>query len=295
MADLTKVVDIHCGWGALGAASEWNDVGAIQTAMTARGVGTVFLSSLLSRRYDLPAGNDALANVLGELPEDSGNGVDVHGWLVIHPARANDVTTQMRRLLYGKRFIGAALYTDPMTGAPPTVVGAHDLLAAFRRFSKPLLIEAPNASAMAEALRIADDLSGVKIIISGMGGQEWREALAMASRYTNLFFDISGALIAEKIEYALQVLHGSRKLLFASGAPQTDPAAVLGILDDLNLSPEDRDRILRTNAIKLFGLAALDMASASLTPLAGEEGEVTANFMIGTLEPPPPAGGSNPA
>jgi hypothetical protein len=204
--------------------------------------------------------------------------------MVIHPARLREVIEQMRRLLPSPRFVGAALYADPRTGAPVTAADARELITAFRRFGKPLLVEASGVAAMEQIVHIAEDLAGVRIIASGMGGDEWRESLALAARAANLFVDISGALTPEKVEHAIQALHGTRKILFGSGAPQTDPAAMLGLLDDVDISDEDRNRILYGNAEKLFGLGPAPPESPILTAL--DASPIVANYLIGNVEEP---------
>lgn len=273
------IVDIHCGWGATATAPNWNDITAIGTAMKARGVGTAFVSSVLARRYDLPAGNEALAGAISEAPKNGET--DVRGWYVIHPARASECIAQMRRMLYSPRFIGAALYTDPQTCDPVSVTDAHDLVTAFRRYQKPLLVETPNIEAMEEAIRIADDLQGVPVIASGMGGDDWREAVVLAARPANLYLDISGPLVPEKIEYALHMVH-SRKMLFASGAPYTDPAAVVGLLDDVQMSARDRARILYQNANRMFNLGG--DTGIERRPDTGSAPDGPANFLVGNVE-----------
>ncbi|MDX1931880.1 MAG: amidohydrolase family protein [Capsulimonadales bacterium] len=277
-----RIIDVHCGWGATSAAPEWRDINAIKKAMAARGIGTVFLSALLARRYDLVAGNEALPGAVA--PPVDEDDVDVRGWMVIHPARLKEAIDQMRRLLHSPRFIGAALYADPRTGAPVTATDARELITAFRRFGKPLLVETPDLTAMEQVVRIADDLAGVKLIASGMGGDEWRESLALAARSANVFIDISGALTPEKVEYAIQALHGTRKILFGSGAPLTDPAAILGMLDDVDVSGEDRNRILYGNAEKLFNLGPAPVESATIAAL--ESSPIVANYLIGNVDNP---------
>jgi hypothetical protein len=281
---MTKIIDVHCGWGATTPAPNWRDVDEISKIMAARCVSMVCISSLLARRYDLVGGNEALAGALQTAPsgEDPATAAEVKGWMVIHPARTREVTEQLRRHLYSPRFVGAALYPDPLTGAPVTVHDAHDLITAFQRYAKPLLVEAPTVEAMAEVVRIAESMPGVRIIASGMGGDDWREAILMAARPGNLYLDISGALVPEKIDYALDVLHGSRRLLFASGAPQTDPSAILGLLDDIDLIPKDRERILYGNAEKLFNIARPQEQSARTALLDAEP--TFANYMIGNVD-----------
>lgn len=260
------VIDVHCGWGRTVAARGWEDPAQVRAALTARGIRTAFVASDLARRYDPIAGNEAVAAAVMQENAD----VDLRGWLVVHPSRMHDANEQMRRYLFSDRFVGIALYPDPITEYPVTSRDIAEVIASYRRYSKPILIETPSAAAMAEAAQIAQDYIGLRFIATGMGGDEWREAVLMAAKPLNLFLDISGSLSTEKLEHALTVLGGPRKLLFGSGAPDTDPAAVLGMLFDVPmLSPEDRARILHGNAERLFRLIDVEDEEEAPHPNAG--------------------------
>ena len=252
-----QIIDVHCGFGATASAPEWNDAGTLRGALRARGVTSAFVASDLARHFDPMLGNARIA-------EATRGARDLRPWLVLQPDRPAEANVQMRRHLYhSDQFIGVALYPDPVSGRPVTLRQAGEMLNAYRRFAKPLLVAAPTAEAMLHAADIAREMGTTRVIASGMGGDEWREAVEIAAKPLNLYLDISGSLCAEKITYAIEHLHGARKLLFASGAPHTDPAAVLGLLDDLDLSPEDRARILSNNAQRLFNLENTDAAAGS--------------------------------
>lgn len=257
------IIDIHCGWGPTPAASQWNDPDAVRKALIARGITGACLSSQLARRYDAVAGNGSVADVV-KTPDTA---CDLRGWLVIHPDQIEEASAQMRRHLFGDRFVGAALYPDPLTGTPVTLERCQELLIVFRRYGKTLLVETPSAEAMHHVADIAQFLGTVKVIASGMGGDEWRAAIDIAHRPSNLFLDIAGALNAEKIAFAIHQMSGVRKLLFGSGAPGTDPAAVLALLDDLELTRDERNKILHGNAQRLFGDAPVSSGGVSLTPM----------------------------
>ncbi len=262
----SSFIDVHCGFGGTVAARFWDSPDAIREAMKQRGIGMAFASSLSARTFDPIAGNDELAVMVGTGHET----VDLRGWLVVHPARAEDGHTQMRKYLLSPRFVGVALYPDPLTGLPILARNAAEVVTAFRRYSKPVLVHAPSAAAMYEVVRIAQDFSGVKIIASGMGGEEWREAIEMATKPLNLFLDISGSLCADKIDYAFSEYGGVRKLLFASGAPKTDPAAVIAMLFESGLSEDDRAKVLFGNALRLFGFVSHeDEEAPDLAPMGG--------------------------
>ena len=289
-----RIIDVHCGWGATPAAPQWNDVAKISDALHSRGIGYACLTPALSRRYDLAAGNDALGQTLLAAEQSPGD-VDLRGWLVIHPAQAAESNALMRRHLYSDRFVGAALYADPLTGALVTMRETVEVINSFRRYARPLLIEARSVQAMIHAVQIAESLGSMKIIASGMGGDDWHEAIPLAAHPLNLYLDISGALSPEKVMYAIETLHGTRKLLFASGAPQTDPAAVLGMLDDIALTADDRERILYTNAARLLHLGTVADGPAALAPItlttgaAAEVAPEISDLLASLGEPPPPS------
>ena len=85
------------------------------------------------------------------------------------------------------------------------------------------------------------------------------------------------------------MMHGSRKILFASGAPHTDPAAVLGMVDEAGLSYDDRTRILYRNADKLFGRDAAPETTGSQQAYATDEPAMP-NYLVGNVAPPPAEG-----
>lgn len=244
-----EIIDVHCGWGPTPAAPNWNQVEAVQGILAARGITTCCLSSLLARRYDPVGGNETVADTL----TSPGGPAKLRGWLVVQPAQFDESSAQMRRHLYSENFVGAALYPNPATGEPVALEYSRELLILIRRYSKSLLIETPTAEAMWHAVEIAGFMQGVKIVASGMGGEEWRAAIDFAVKPSNLFLDISGALAPEKIRYAIQAMSGARKLLFASGAPANDPAANLAMLEEAGLAADEREKILFANAHRVFG------------------------------------------
>lgn len=259
-------IDVHCGFGSTVAARHWGEADAIREAMLQRGIGMAFASSLSARTYDPIEGNDELAKMVGTGDES----VDLRGWLVVHPSRAEDGHVQMRKYLLSSRFVGVALYPDPLTGLPILARNAAEAVTSFRRYSKPVLVHAPTAAAMYEVVRLSQDFNGVKFIASGMGGEEWREAIQMSTKPLNLYLDISGSLCPDKIDYALEEMGGIRKLLFASGAPMTDPAAVLAMLFESHLSEDDRAKVLYGNAQRLFGFVTHEDEDApDLAPMGG--------------------------
>src|SRR5206468_12772817 len=102
-------------------------------------------------------------------------------------------------------------------------------------------------------LTLAKSYSMHKFIFLGMGGAEWRNAIAAAHQSVNIYLETSGALDRAKIPAAVESI-GAHRLLYGSSLPNLDPAAALGLLNDAGLSGTDLRRILYENAVRLFNL-----------------------------------------
>jgi len=244
------IVDVCCHWGSTPAMPKWNDASTVRRMLHARGITTACLMSSLARRYDLVAGNETVVDVVKAAQDGD---CRLRGWLVIHPDQHDEASALMRRHLFSTGLVGAALHPDPVTGDPVTLERYRELLMVFRRYSKALLIHTPDAEAMHYAVEVAAFMNTTKVVASGMGGEQWRSAIDIATRPSNLFLDYAGTLDPTKLEYAIRHMGGVRKIVFGSGAPGTDPAALLAMLDDLGLSADERQRILSGNSKRLFG------------------------------------------
>ncbi len=90
------------------------------------------------------------------------------------------------------------------------------------------------------------------IIMAHMGGDAWSEGIAAAQVAPNLYADPCATWAdAEKVETAVQQL-GAERLLFGSDYTLFDPAHTLGMVNEANLSPEQRALIMGGNAADLW-------------------------------------------
>jgi predicted TIM-barrel fold metal-dependent hydrolase len=263
------IIDVYASWGPTPFAPKWNDEAYVQQILTERGIVESFMASNLARRFEPVAGNDRMAErVLAETKP-----CELRGWLVIHPAQVETSLEQMREYLHNPQFVGALLVYDYVNDRPNTWEDSRELLSAFRRYGKILLIEVPHVEAVRHALDIMQNLQGMKVLFSGMGGRDWKQMVDLCAKSTNVFMDTAGVLDPEKLEYAIKVMDSARKIMFSSGAPQTDPAAMIGMIEDAKISQSDKDRIYRTTAGRVFGLWG-GPAVGSLRRMGdGEEGE----------------------
>ncbi len=201
--------------------------------------------SARAAQVDLLAGNRILKAMIEQTP-------GLYGCVVTHLNRVDVSLQAVRDLLSSKRFVAVMLTSiDPQAPLHPLV--ADEILNACRRYQKPIYIPTPNAACVEVGLHLAKTYNYHKFVFLGMGGSEWRTALAAAHQSANIYLEISGALDRTKLPAAIESV-GSHRLLFGSSLPNLDPAAMFGLLDDSDVRPNDRRRILFDNADKLFQL-----------------------------------------
>lgn len=218
---------------------------SITAAMRRHDITQVGLISGLAARCDFVAGNRALSQLL-----DPAQGL--YGYAVLNADYPEESMQEQRRYLTHSHFLGAVMFGHD--GRPVNVEDAREVLNAYRRFTKPMAICAPDAEAVHAARAIAADFPAMKFVLLGMGGESWRTAVGVAKKHLNVYLEISGTLDADKVAHAAEALT-PRKVLFGSGFPQADPEAILGLVETApTVTRADRDRILSLNAQALFTL-----------------------------------------
>lgn len=224
-----------------------NSAKAIAESMRARGIDACALLSAHARAVDPLAGNRVLKAIVSQAP-------GLHACLVAHSNRVDSSVAAMRELMSQRQFVGMAVAGTQLDRPLPRIV-ADDLINPYRRYSKPLFLFAPNGPCAEAALAIARSFPMLKVVLLGMGGPDWRTAIAAAQESVNIFLETSGVLDRAKLPAAIEAL-GPHRVLFGSGSPRMDAAAALGLVEDSGLSSEARQRVLYTNAERLFGLRA---------------------------------------
>ena len=200
-----------------------------------------------ARFVDPLAGNRILRKVV-----EQGDGL--YGCLITHVNRVDSSVSAMREQMPQRKFVGMAI-APARTGEPVTKILADEIINAYRRYSKPLFLFTPNAESVHEALEIARGYPMLKVIFLGMGGADWRTAIAAAHASTNVLLEIIRSLDRAKLPAAVETL-GAHRILFGSSTPRVDAAAAAGLIEDSDLSADSRRRILQDNAQRLFQFGA---------------------------------------
>jgi len=239
------IFDVHQYLGGSLIPGIAGSADSILSGMKERGIDRAILLSAHARSVDPLAGNRVLRKVI-----DQGDGL--YGCLVTHTNRIEASLTVLREQMNHPKFLAMAI-TGTNPHEPVDKLIADEIMTAYRRYGKPLVLFTPNGESVHAALEIARAYTIFRVVFLGMGGEDWRVAIAAARSSTNILLETSGSLDRAKIPSAVEAL-GAHRLIFGSGSPRLDPAAALGLLDNSELSEDPRGRILSLNALRLFNL-----------------------------------------
>ena len=95
-------------------------------------------------------------------------------------------------------------------------------------------------------------------IIGGHIGYPWTdEMIALAWKYPNVYIDTSAYLprFYPPVLRMFMNSYGQDKVLFGTNYPMLSPSRCRAQVEELGLKPEAREKFLRLNALKAFGLA----------------------------------------
>jgi predicted TIM-barrel fold metal-dependent hydrolase len=220
---------------------------ALTSTMSAAGVDRALVFSAHACLVDPLAGNRLVKAVVEQSP-------NLYGCLIGHLNRPESSLSAMRELMPRRRFLALAV-VGTNREEPVTRSMADELLNAYRRYTKPIMVYALNSASVQGALEIARAYPMLRLIMLGMGGRDWREAVRAAHAATNIVLETSGALECAKLKCAVDTI-GAHRIVFGSWSPHTGAPTALGMIEDAPISDDAKRRIMWDNAIRLFDLDA---------------------------------------
>lgn len=195
---------------------------------------------------DCAAGNAQVKALLDAEPR-------MYGWVVITPSHVDESIEEMRRYLTGQRWLGALLVL-PSSRDSLLSSTSRELINAYRRYARPMLLRIPDDVAVRELETIASEFPTIKFVAGGAGGASWASCMVAARQRPNIFLEpFSGEPHRGKLERILQVL-GPHRLIFASNFPRQNPGAAIGLLSEAQITDAEKQSILATSAARLFNL-----------------------------------------
>jgi predicted TIM-barrel fold metal-dependent hydrolase len=208
------------------------------------------LSGLLPRgQADAAAANEEAARVVAATPR-------LRQWVIVHPGQP-ETFAQARRMAGLPHFAGLKIHPEEH-GYAIAVQGARLLALAAELGAVVLAHSGQELSLPADFLPAADQFPEVRLILAHLGNgprPDLQVGAIQAAHHGNLYTDTSSArsLTPGLIEWAVGEV-GAERLLFGTDTPLYFAAAQRARIDQAELNLADRCRILRDNAMTLFGL-----------------------------------------
>ena len=213
-------------------------------SMQKYGVERSIISSTIANSCDFERGNAHLAEVVQA-------GKSLLGSVVVNINYPEQSQKEMHAYLSSDSFV-AMLLTSGVRGRHVTLPEAEELLNAHRRFAKPVYLHAFDSASLLAANEMAKAFPVMKFVLVSMGDQDWRMATVLAERTLNLVLEVSGSFSPDKIKFAVEHI-GSHRIVYGSGLPYVDPSAVIGLVEDADISDVDKRSIFENAARRLFG------------------------------------------
>lgn len=203
----------------------------------------VIASSALGIFYDMEAGNRDVKEIIDAHPE-------MRGYVVVNPNYLEDSCAEMEHYLGYNNFVGVKIhceYSQTPTGSDKMKA----LFAEIARHKRPVKIHNAGAG-WTEALRdLAFTHPRLPIILAHGGGFGTGRIVADAP---NIYLEFcSSAPTLGVIPDALAAI-GPERLMFGTDQDLFDPAFILGTYYDVGLTAEQEEKIMYSNAKRLFDL-----------------------------------------
>ena len=236
-------IDIRANFTRHDAVGREFGIEGVTKALDRFGIEAAILVPRLAVDADFVQGNR-------ELLEAMKSDDRLYGYLVVNPVFCEESIKLMRQAMIHPEFVAMAMFQGA-SKPYPNLDDCRELLNAYRRFTKPVMLNVESPEAVAAAEQIAGEFSTIKFILGSMGGKAWKCVMGLGKRL-NLHLETSGALDSEKIEEAVESF-GPRRIMFGSDLPFANPASILALIQSSNIPEDVMIRILDTNAKTLFG------------------------------------------
>ena len=239
------IIDVHA---EIGTTPLWGvpfTEANLARSMQKYGVERAIVSSTVANSCDFVRGNAQVAKLL-----QAGKGL--LGCVVVNIHYPELSQEEMHKYL-GEDGFAAVLLTGGARQRPVTLAEAEEILNAYRRFAKPVYVHTFDTASLMAANEMAKTFTGMKFVLLSMGGEEWRMAAVLAEKTLNLVLEVSGSFSPDKIKFAVEHI-GSHRIVYGSGLPYVDPSAVIGLIQDADISDLDKRNIFEGSAKRLLGV-----------------------------------------
>lgn len=244
-----SIIDVHAHYGEWFFPIYRSSRKDIEELMKRHAIEAVILSSSKAITYDMVEGNEDLIRIL-----NSGRGL--YGYLYLNPNYPELSRIETKKYLDNPLFKGIGEMHPDYAGIPVDSEGFISTIREAAEYRKPFLIHTyslENVNGLVELVKRFPD----NIFVAGhMGGTGlcWKKAIVAAKEYSNLYLEICATMFEKKkLEEAVDKA-GVDKIMFGSDLTLLNPAHMIGVVLEAEISKNDKDKILYLNAKRVFRL-----------------------------------------
>jgi len=238
-----EIIDVHSHlghwWCPMG--DEGYDPAGMLRRMRRYNISRSVLSSYETMRYDIEAGNRALADAIEGHP-------GLYGYVELNPHRLDVSCAEMDKYFRLPNFVGAEVELSHIP-APTGGEKVRVLMAEVARRGRPVLLMPAEAGDAAAERELARANPGLTVIHAHGFDADWARVVADTP---NVCVEFNRSRPSHhEVRDCLDVL-GPERVLFGSDQTLLSVGASVGLYLDAGLSDHERRLVLRDNAARLF-------------------------------------------
>jgi predicted TIM-barrel fold metal-dependent hydrolase len=193
---------------------------------------------------DMPGGNDRTAAAMRAYPGR------FLGYATVDPNEPEKITPELERCFDQLGFHGIKFHCD-LHGVPADHDKYSPALEYADAHNLPVLIHGVITERMLKTYPRAQFLSAH---VGGWDGRSPHHAVELSRDYPNIHLELCLSRVTGGVMEKLVEIAGADRIVFGTDAPLMDPGYQLGRVLTAKISPEDKEKILYRNAVKLFHL-----------------------------------------
>jgi hypothetical protein len=254
------IIDVHAHYGTTFFPLDVEYEGAIVKMMDSFSIDICVVSGFRGLFYGQDHCNEEVYRGIQK------SGGRLVGYVVANPNHFEQSLEDIERYGKLKEFVGVKLH-PAWHGVPLDDRRYAPILKLCEELNLPILIHSFVSELV--GLQVSEPERVVKVakeykcpIILGHMGGNTRRGVEAAKHYDNLFVEICGGRqdadsrsvwTLDRVELPLKEL-GADRILFGTDLPLVDPSSSFGIVEEAEIPPVSREKIMYKNAKQLFGL-----------------------------------------
>ena len=243
-----RCIDMHVHYGE---KFPWLTLGRIysdlyESVRERYDIDCMILSSTRAITYDMPTGNEELWRFIEQRPY-------MYGYIVTDPNRVGDSEREMQKYAGNAKngkFVGVKVH-GPYSNTETSSPRMEELFQMLGNFGLPVKIHSERLDQLEELARKFPALR----IISAHGGVHGREMLMCIKNTRNVYVDFAASTpVHGAVDMSVEIL-GAERVLYGSDLPIMSPSSAMGMIEEADITPFEKELIMWKNAANLFGIS----------------------------------------